>query len=306
MLDTAVASIDVDGPNYRGVPALWLAERGVAFDRVAELLWTGTLPDAVPARSPAPLPRALAALVPAGTPVGRGLLAVVAVAPGLAAEGALAFVHRLAAASALLFGPRSTWAARADRALAAPCVAEALVDALGLPPSRRDPLDRALVLCAEHELNVSTFAARVAASAGADDGAALTAALAAWTGAAHGGASDQLEAALDGAPLSGSGFGHRLYPEGDPRAELLLDLARAAGPGPRTPAVERLLARGAALGPPNLDAGLVALSAALDLPLGAAGLLFAIGRCAGWIAHIREQRQSPWILRPRARYLGAR
>jgi len=54
---------------------------------------------------------------------------------------------------------------------------------------------------------------------------------------------------------------------------------------------------------PNLDAGLVAVCAALALPKGAAASLFAIGRIAGWVAHALEQRQQAYILRPRSRYV---
>jgi citrate synthase len=55
---------------------------------------------------------------------------------------------------------------------------------------------------------------------------------------------------------------------------------------------------------PALDAGLVAVTAAASLPPGAAGTLFALGRTAGWIAHVLEQRTEPSLLRPRARYVG--
>ena len=55
---------------------------------------------------------------------------------------------------------------------------------------------------------------------------------------------------------------------------------------------------------PTVDLGLVALSAAWELPLGAASGLFALGRTAGWIAHALEQRAQGGLLRPRARYVG--
>ena len=56
---------------------------------------------------------------------------------------------------------------------------------------------------------------------------------------------------------------------------------------------------------PNLDFGLVALRAALGLPRGAAAGLFAVGRVAGWAAHVLEQQHSGHLLRPRARYVAA-
>ncbi|MCA1665409.1 MAG: citrate synthase, partial [Myxococcales bacterium] len=113
-----------------------------------------------------------------------------------------------------------------------------------------------------------------------------------------------------GDPLHG--FGHRLYPAGDPRAAHLLDvarrLARTAPPRARATlrTIETLIDAVARAGgeAPTLDAGLVAVAVAASLPPGAAGTLFAVGRTAGWIAHILEQRAEPSLLRPRARYVG--
>jgi citrate synthase len=103
------------------------------------------------------------------------------------------------------------------------------------------------------------------------------------------------------------GFGHRLYPAGDPRAPPLLDAARARAPGPELDALLALVGavkrRG---GPePTLDLGLVATALSLRLPPGSAGLLFAFGRTAGWLAHAIEQYDAHAIIRPRARYVGA-
>jgi citrate synthase len=210
-------------------------------------------------------------------------------------------------------------------------------------------LDAALVLSADHELNVSAFTARCVASAGAPPQAAVTAALAALGGSRHGGQTERVETLLaelsppqssaargDDAERTGGvsavlpsrtragairdalagrlrrgeqvpGFGHPLYPEGDPRARLLLDLAAANAPAsPHTGlAAELTAAAFELLGErPNLDFGLVTLAQALDLPAGAALALFAIGRSAGWIAHAIEQYQAGGLIRPRARYLG--
>ena len=320
VLDSAVSSIDLDGPNYRGVPAVWLAERDTPFEAVATLLWDGTLPDPAPRLSPWAFDPGDSdrgsRRVPDGAPVGRTLLAIAATlgfrsgARALAPieRDALGLIHRLCAWAASAVGPRATWVERAAAAAQASSVAEALAAAMGEPSAARW-VDRALVLCAEHELNASSFAARIAASTGADRAAVLCAALAVWTGPEHGGASERLEEVLDGqrtiASLGGAGFGHRLYPAGDPRAERLLADARALG-GDRLAPVERLLAEAALAGrpPPNLDAGLVALAAALGLPRGAGALMFAVGRTAGWIAHAEEQRASGRLLRPRARYVA--
>jgi citrate synthase len=103
------------------------------------------------------------------------------------------------------------------------------------------------------------------------------------------------------------GFGHRLYPDGDPRARALLEWTAAAYPG--SPAVElanavvtdayELIGRH-----PALDFGLAVLSQALNLPPGGAVALFAMGRTIGWIGHALEQYQIARMIRPRARYIG--
>jgi len=104
-----------------------------------------------------------------------------------------------------------------------------------------------------------------------------------------------------------NGFGHPLYPAGDPRAARLLAIARRLGRGvPAVRTIEAVIDAVARAGgePPTLDAGLVAVAFAVGLSPGAAGLLFALGRTAGWIAHVLEQRTEPALLRPRAHYVG--
>ncbi len=181
-------------------------------------------------------------------------------------------------------------------------------------------LRRALVLCADHELNASSFAVRVVASSGASLHACLGAGLAALSGPLHGGMTqaidrqwdawhdarggyDRLRQALaEHGPSAGyrAGFGHPLYPQGDPRARSLLAQL------PPDAAREALLAhvlRDTGLHP-SLDYALVAIQRALALPSGAAFTLFALGRTAGWVAHALEQRDSGHLIRPRATYTG--
>jgi len=99
------------------------------------------------------------------------------------------------------------------------------------------------------------------------------------------------------------GFNHPLYPAGDPRAQHLVELARGIAARSRPGALldEAARAFGAR---PSVEAGLVVLCSALRLPHRSAGAILAIARCAGWIAHVIEQRLAGVMLRPRARYLG--
>jgi citrate synthase len=190
-------------------------------------------------------------------------------------------------------------------------------------PEAARAINAALVLCADHELNVSAFTARCVASAGATPYDAVIAGLAALRGTRHGGHTARVEALLDevaspprarrvlGERLKRGeatpGFGHRLYPAGDPRGRRLMALA--AGLGKQSRAVKLAQATAAEarrlIGEePTVDFGLVALARALGLPTGAALALFAIGRTAGWIGHALEQYEAGGLIRPRAKYVG--
>jgi citrate synthase len=201
-------------------------------------------------------------------------------------------------------------------------VAQAFLASVGKRGGKpaRAALDRALVLAADHELNASTFAARVAASAGADLYACLTAAIATLSGPRHGGESDRVEALVRevGAPTRARavilartqrgellpGFGHPLYPGGDPRAPPLITAALALAPKvTRTILAIVEEVKHALKLEPTLDTGLVAIAHSIGAP-GAASAIFALGRCAGWVAHMLEQRDAGFLLRPRARYVG--
>jgi citrate synthase len=192
---------------------------------------------------------------------------------------------------------------------------QALAEACAAPAAA-DFIRRALVLAADHELNASSFAARVAASTGASLTNCLCAGLAALSGPAHGGVTERLSAFCDEAARAASpaaavaarldrgetipGFGHPLYPDGDPRAAALL--AHFAAPPPLLGIAESVEAATGLR--PTIDFALVAIEKAFTLPVGAALALFATGRSVGWIAHALEQRATGQLIRPRARYVG--
>jgi citrate synthase len=183
-------------------------------------------------------------------------------------------------------------------------------------------LDAALILCADHELNVSSFAARVIASTGATPYAVVAGALAALSGHKHGGHTRRVAVLLDEIEQYGDfnavirsrlargdgipGFEHRLYPDGDPRAAALLAMMSETVPevADRLRVTESII-RHETGKLPNIDYALVTLERLLGLPQDAAFMLFAIGRSAGWIAHAIEQYARPELLRPRAKYVGA-
>ncbi|WP_232293543.1 citrate synthase [Stigmatella aurantiaca] len=335
VIDSSVTRIDARGVAYRGHLAVDLVAQGCSFEAVAELLWTGQLPASQVRWPSPPLPfpaSALGALLPSETPPLRVLAAVV---PLLGATDAVRFdaspgQEWLRARRLLrLMGG---WVGvghglhRVSAALEQDSLSAGLAQAWGVAV-RSAPalLDRALVLCADHELNVSTFAARVAASSGADLYACVSAALAALSGPRHGGSCDRIEALMRdvGRPARAAsvvherlrrgesipGFGHRLYPAGDPRTPPLLEVAWKVRPERAAVRVARAVAeamREEGHPPPTVDFGLVALAAALGLPPGAATALFAVGRAAGWVAHVWEQREQGHVLRPRARYVEAK
>jgi citrate synthase len=347
VLDSALTRIDAEGPAYRGRLARDLAAADVAFEAVAELLWLGALPSGErPAWTAAAKRDALRGLddprgfrvAAAALPLTGGSSAYLrrlelvlplfaADDPGAAHPPNADDEHRRA--RSLLVRLRATLCAddreRALAALEAPSMALGVATALGAsdPAAAARAINRALVVSADHELNASTFAARIAASAGCDLYACVAAGLAVLSGPLHGGLTDVVESMIDaiGCPSRAQafvedrhgrgadvpGFGHRLYRGADPRATVLLDLARAVGRNDEALATITALvdAVGASGRPgPTLDVGLVALARSLDLPKGSAGALFAMGRAAGWVAHVFEQRASGHLLRPRARYIG--
>jgi citrate synthase len=324
VLDTRITEVDEGGPRYRGVPALTLAKQGHAFEAVAELLWSEELPERAPPWRA--LPGAALRRAPCAS-LEQLLVTLAALSLGEPLrhqrdpEAERELGRRLLRSMGLLLvggGPL-----RPTRSLAQLLGARTAVPT----ETATRALNVALVLLADHELNASAFAARVAASTDASLPCCLLAALATLSGPRHGGACDRVEALLAEAKTLSRpsdvverrarrgeampGFGHPLYPHGDPRARPLLEATTELC---RLPGVEARVGGGLGIArvmerqglPATVDFGLALLGRALGLAAGQAALLFALGRAAGWVAHALEQRASSTVLRPRARYVGAR
>ena len=184
-------------------------------------------------------------------------------------------------------------------------------------------LDAALIFCADHGLNISAFTARCVASAGTSPYLAVNAALCALRGYRHGGQTQWVAELFDDAVADPAhavaerlkqgrqlpGFGHPLYPQGDPRGRYLVDMVKTfEGDAAALAVGERLrkLAEQSMGVTPNIDFALVFLARALNLPANAPLLLFTAGRMAGWIGQINEDLQRKQLIRPRARYVGPR
>ncbi|MBA8876853.1 citrate/2-methylcitrate synthase [Phyllobacterium myrsinacearum] len=182
-------------------------------------------------------------------------------------------------------------------------------------PDAEDCIRRAMILLADHELNASTFAARVAASTGAPLSASMLAGLATLTGPLHGEAYLSVQALVRTAQATSPGFavrellaqgraipafGHQLYPNGDQRAVALLTQFKPGDVYREIREVTEMLTGEQ----PNVDFALAAMTDAFGLPSSAPLVLFAIARSVGWIAHILEQQSMNQLIRPRARYTG--
>jgi citrate synthase len=303
ILSSSISTV-IDGRLcYRGVDAAELSA-SASLEQTAHLLWDTA---ESPWRPPAPIavpklgsPLADALAVLAGRAVadhpsiGRARPVLIKEGKGLVQDIATAMLERSGSNAAPLHRRLAT-AWRAPRA--------------------EDLIRRALVLLADHELNASTFALRVAISTGAPLAAGLIAGLATLSGPLHGGASTGVLSLIAATRQSSAAeavrawlaqgnqlpaFGHPLYPGGDVRAAALLD-----GFTPRQPFIELRAAAEDATGElPNIDFAICALADRFRLPAAAPFVIFAVARSVGWIAHALEQATSGQLIRPRARYTG--
>jgi citrate synthase len=319
VMDSAIATITAEGPIYRGVSCIELAQADT-LEHAATLLWDVTDVDPFSDDNCPHVSgemRAVADAASHAAPIDR-TIAVLA----LAASADPGAFTRAPDGRAMVGG-------RIMRLVVATMLnAKPLPDPLHLQIARRwapndkraaDLIRRALVLLADHELNASTFTVRCAASTGLNLFDSVIAGLVALKGPKHGGAgvlaAQLLKTLVDGevAPLVRervalgerfAGFGHGVYKHGDPRARALLDALAHAGAAPKL--VKEIPDRIAeATGEfVNIDYALAVLLHVLGQVPGNELVLFAMARTVGWIAHACEQLQHGGLIRPRARYIG--
>ena len=337
VIQTAITEITPQGPRYRSRLALDLVRANVPFETVAEFLWTGQWFDELECwRAPAP-PVQIASLFAASAKLNddvhvQHLMALIVEWLGVAEGPRIERVQmggtpvqsarRVIRAMTGAFGHLST--RRGFLPLVDDeSIARGLARALEADASIAPHLNAALILLADHELNPATFAARIAASGGADVHASIGSALDVHYGALVGRGCDRVEQLFAGSAEPAAvvsrvkamhdaarklpGFNHPLYPDGDPRGRFLIALAREH-------ALDKKLVRNMSdallriedefEAHPTCETGLVFLCRALGLPDRTAGGMYALGRSAGWVAHVLEQRLAGFVIRPRAKFVG--
>ncbi|WP_154231190.1 citrate synthase [Bacillus anthracis] len=189
-----------------------------------------------------------------------------------------------------------------------------------------EAFDKALVLHADHELNASTFTARVCVATLSDVYSGITAAIGALKGPLHGGANENVmkmlteigeeenvESYIHNAlqnKVKIMGFGHRVYEQGDPRAKHLREMSKRLcvllGEEKwynMSIKIEDIVTKEKGL-PPNVDFYSASVYHCLGIDHDLFTPIFAISRMSGWLAHILEQYENNRLIRPRADYNG--
>jgi citrate synthase len=329
VLDTDIALIEDGNLYFRGRDAIALT-RERSFEQVARWLWelaeeeTGFAVD----RQALGAVRPVAAAVAGDASLARLQAAVLALGASATTADLAPTPDAAIRAGQRLLGVLPRVLVDAPGAVLKASVASILADALSVgadpDPALAGVLDRALSLAVDHDLAVSTLAARVSASARGSAYAGVLAALATFDSPLHGTVSRDAVALLrrvhegEAVPLAlrmgeatragVPGFGHRIYRGPDPRAiAILADIAVLDHDGSVLAAVSDLRSavhERAGLHP-NIDLALAALVLAGKLRDDAGVVVFAIGRVVGWIAHIADEYgRAPMRLRPQGRYVG--
>ena len=333
---------------YRGIDIHELAQHS-SFEEITYLLWLGKLPTAAELKEfsarlaearvlPPAILEMIAAFPKTATPMEVLRTAVSALSMHDADERAVDHESNLRKAFALTAQIPMIVAAferirngrsvvEADRSLSH--AGHFLWQLRGEKPSETatKTFDIALILHADHELNASTFAARVIAATLADMHSAITGAIGALKGPLHGGANEAVMRMLFAIDKAGedpvehvrgmlaskqkvSGFGHRVYHTEDPRATHLRrmseELGRADGNSKwydMSRAIELFVKNEKKLNA-NVDFYSASTYTTLGIAIDLFTPIFAISRVSGWAAHVIEQLDDNRLIRPRAEYLG--
>jgi citrate synthase len=326
------------------------AERGVTFEECCYLLWHGRLPTraelgdlqtqlAAARILPEPILRAMKMLPPVdGMDALRTLTSMLGHYDRDAAEKTPQANYRKAVRlTGQLASVVATWGRLAagnghiDPDPALGHAANFLYMLTGRRPNAMEAraFDVSLVLHADHELNASTFAARVAAATLTDIHSAIVGAIGALKGPLHGGANaevmkmlleigrdagaDRAEAFVRGKLARKekvSGFGHRVYHTEDPRATHLRRFSKTLGEKAGEPQwfemslrIEALVKAEKKLNP-NVDFYSATMFYSLGIPIDLYTPIFAVSRISGWTAHVLEQYANNRLIRPRTEYIG--
>lgn len=193
-------------------------------------------------------------------------------------------------------------------------------------PVAVEAMDKALILHADHELNASTFSARVTAATLSDIHSAIVSAIGTLKGPLHGGANEEVAAMLEKIGTAENtepwlraalekkvkimGFGHRVYKEGDPRAKHLRRMAKQLSElhgdtrwYDMSITIENIITAEKKL-PANVDFYSATVYTQLGIPRDLFTPIFAVSRVSGWTAHVLEQYEHNRLIRPRALYTG--
>jgi len=345
IIPTSVTEITPDGPRYRGRLATDLARARLPFEAVAQLLWTGMLNDTNvelewPKRKPW---HELNALIEASWRMQPGNLldvfSIVTLHLGMQpsqrrgrtataepadldmASAGIDIIQMLVGCCGLM-SPRSHFKSMET----GQSVAQGILSSLAVESTEinRESMEGLLILLADHELSPATVAARVSASTGCTLHRCVVSSIAASTGSLTGQLYDRVEEFFDSAStmqalmrrantllergVAVPGFGHPIYPRGDPRARYMLDLARRRSDNSRQmnaiyQFVDQIAKEHGLL--PRQELGTVVLTRAIGLPRRTSGAISALARVAGWLAHVQEQRMYGSVLRPRAQFIGS-
>ncbi|MFM0133289.1 citrate synthase family protein [Paraburkholderia sediminicola] len=338
IIPTSITEITPDGPRYRGRLAVDLARARAPFEAVAQLLWTGILNDGVAIWKKAkPWPE-LNRLIESSWSLRHGSLldmfSLVTLYIGGSKQSAMERMddgHMFNAGRQIIQTMVGCCGLVSEQNRYQPMgnnqtVSEGILAALSIEPTseNREGIEALLILLADHELSPSTFAVRVSASTGCTLHSCIVSGICASTGTLTGELYDRVDEFFDSAStvtalvrratalhergMAIPGFGHPLYPRGDPRARYMIELAKRRADQPRQmTAIYRFIEEMGGLHGllPRQELGTVVLTRAIGLPKHTAGALAALARVAGWLAHVQEQRMFGTVLRPRARFVGS-